>query len=33
MLVTDLGLEKGKTPVSDESVGKVVARGKELLAG
>ena len=33
MLVTDLGLEKGKTPVSEESVGKVVARGRELLAG
>ena len=33
MLVTDLGLEKGKTPVSEESVGKVVAKGRELLAG
>jgi hypothetical protein len=33
MLVTDLGLEKGKTPLSDESVDKVVAMGREVLAG
>lgn len=33
LLVTDLGLEKGKTPVCDESVGKVAAKGRELLAG
>ena len=29
--VTDLGLEKGKTPVTDENIDKVVAKGKELL--
>ncbi len=29
--LADLGLEKGKTPVSDESVETVVAKGKELL--
>lgn len=30
--VTDLGLEKGKTEVNDENIGKVVAKSKELLA-
>jgi len=30
--VTDLGLEKGKTPVTDESIGKVAAAGAEKLA-
>jgi uncharacterized metal-binding protein len=33
MLVTELGMEKGRTPVSAENVGRVVARAKELLAG
>lgn len=28
-----LGLEKGKSPVSDDAVAKVAARGKQLLAG
>ena len=32
MLVTDLGLEKGSTPINDASVEMVVARGTELLA-
>lgn len=27
----DLGMEKGKTPATDEAVAKVVSRGKELL--
>ncbi|HOK65375.1 MAG TPA: putative zinc-binding protein [Anaerohalosphaeraceae bacterium] len=31
--LADLGMEKGKTPVSDEAVEKVAAKGKELLAG
>ena len=30
--VTDLGLEKGKSPVTDENVGKTAAKGAELLA-
>ena len=30
--VTDLGLEKGKTEINKASIGRVVARGKELLA-
>jgi len=30
--LADLGMEKGKTPVTDEAVEKVVAKGKELLA-
>ena len=30
--VTDLGLEKGKTPVTDESIGKVATAGAEKLA-
>ena len=29
--ITDLGLEKGKSPVTDENVAKVAAKGKELL--
>lgn len=32
MLVTDLGLEKGKTEINDDSVGKVVTKGKEMLS-
>ena len=32
MLVTDLGLEKGSTPVDDESIENVAAKGRELLA-
>ena len=30
--VTDLGMEKGKTLVTDEAVGKVVDKGKTILA-
>ncbi len=30
--VTDLGMEKGKSPVSDESVAKVAAKGKKALS-
>lgn len=30
--VTDLGLEKGKSPAKDENIAKVVVKGKELLA-
>ncbi len=30
--LADLGLEKGKSPVTDETVGKAVARARELLA-
>ena len=33
MLVTDLGLEKGKTPVGDLSIDTVVAKGEEILTG
>ena len=29
--VTDLGMEKGKAPVSDESVARVAGKGAELL--
>jgi uncharacterized metal-binding protein len=29
--VTDLGMEKGKTPVTEENIQKVVARVKSLL--
>ena len=32
MLVTDLGLEKGSTPIDDENIEKVAAKGRELLA-
>ena len=32
MLVTEVGLEKGKTEVNDENIGKIVAKGNELLA-
>lgn len=32
ILVTDLGLEKGKSEVNESNIGKVVARGRELLA-
>lgn len=31
MRVTDLGLEKGKSPVTDENIGKVVTKGAEIL--
>lgn len=31
MLVTDLGLEKGKTPVDDQGIDTVVAKGEEIL--
>ncbi len=30
--VTDLGLEKGKSPTDDQAVGRVVRRGQEMLA-
>ena len=30
--LSDLGMEKGKTPASEETVAKVVGRGKERLA-
>ena len=30
--VTDLGMEKGKSPVSDESIAKVAAEGKKGLS-
>jgi hypothetical protein len=30
--VTDLGLEKGSSPVTDESIGKVALAGAEKLA-
>lgn len=29
--VTDLGLEKGNTTINNENIGKVVAKGKEML--
>ena len=32
MRVTDLGLEKGSSPVTDESIGKVASAGVEKLA-
>ena len=32
MKVTDLGLEKGSSPVTDEIVGKVAAKAAEFLA-
>lgn len=32
MRVTDLGLEKGSSPVNDENVGKAADKGAELLA-
>jgi uncharacterized metal-binding protein len=31
MRVTDLGMEKGKSPANEENINKVVAKGKELL--
>ena len=31
ILVTDLGLEKGKSEVNETNIGKVVAKGRELL--
>jgi uncharacterized metal-binding protein len=31
MRVTDLGMEKGKSPATDENVNKVVIKGKEML--
>jgi hypothetical protein len=30
--ISDLGMEKGKTPVTEEAVGKVVSRAKARLA-
>lgn len=30
--VTDLGLKKGSSPVTEENIGKVVAQGKALLS-
>jgi len=30
--MADLGLEKGKTPVNDESIAKVAAKGAQMLA-
>jgi uncharacterized metal-binding protein len=30
--LADLGLEKGKSPATEESIGKAVARARELLA-
>ena len=32
MRVTELGLEKGKSPLTEENVGKAAAKGTELLA-
>ena len=31
--LAEMGLEKGKSPVSDEAVAKVAAKGKQMLAG
>ena len=31
--LSDIGMEKGKTPATDEAVGKVVARAKARMAG
>lgn len=31
--VTDLGLEKGSTPISDASIDKVVTKGREIMDG
>lgn len=31
--LADIGLEKSKSPVSDEAVGKVAAKGRQMLAG
>jgi uncharacterized metal-binding protein len=31
--VTDLGLEKGKAPITDESIKTVTAKGRDLLKG
>jgi uncharacterized metal-binding protein len=31
--VTDLGMEKGKTGVTEEAIGKVICKSKELLQG
>ncbi len=33
MLVTDLGLEKGSTPINDASIEKVAAKGREMMEG
>ncbi len=33
LLVTDLGITKGNAEINDENVGKVVAKGKGMLAG
>ena len=30
--ITDLGLEKSKSPVTEENINKVVSKGKEILA-
>lgn len=32
MVVTDLGLEKGSTPIDDENIDRVAAKGREILA-
>ncbi len=31
--LAEIGLEKGKSPVSDDAVGKVAAKGRQMLAG
>ena len=31
--LAEMGLEKGKSPVSDDAVAKVAAKGKQMLAG
>jgi uncharacterized metal-binding protein len=31
MRVTDLGMEKGKSPATDENINKVTTKGKEML--
>lgn len=31
--LAELGLEKGKTPVSEDAVGKVAAKGRDMLSG
>jgi len=30
--ITDLGMEKGRTPVTEENIVKVVAKGTEMIA-
>ena len=31
--LAELGLEKGKSPASEDAIGKVVAKGREMLSG